>query len=116
MKLITKKSILIIDVFMSIFALLFLVINLMCPCKYKLYIKKYSLNNSIEPSLVCAIIYCESRFDKNAKSSKNACGLMQILPNTAKKFYFDDKVEFYDEMLFDAEINIRIGVDYLKYL
>ena len=37
----------------------------------------------LDPALVAAVIYAESRFDEHAHSSQGAVGLMQILPETA---------------------------------
>lgn len=115
MKVITNKIVLIIELLMSFFAVIFMMINLLCPYNYKMLIKKYSVEYMVEPSLVASIIYVESKFNKNAKSDKNACGLMQILPNTAKSFYFKEG-EFNLDLLFNAKVNIEIGVRFLSYL
>ena len=38
----------------------------------------------LDPALVAAVIYAESRFDEHALSSQGAVGLMQVLPETAR--------------------------------
>ena len=37
----------------------------------------------LDPALVAAVVYAESRFDEHARSSQGAVGLMQVLPETA---------------------------------
>lgn len=100
-----------------IFMLSFINFSILFPLKYKNYILKYSNENKIEASFIASVIKTESRFDKNAVSSKGAIGLMQLLPSTAKwiyeKYYGSD---FDEKMLFDPEINIRIGTKFLYEL
>jgi soluble lytic murein transglycosylase len=59
----------------------------------------------------------ESRFMPDAVSNKDAKGLMQILPSTAR--WAAEKMgimDFEEAMLMDSEINIRIGCWYLGFL
>ena len=62
----------------------------------------------VDPALVFAIISVESAFNVQAVSSKNAQGLMQLIPATAERFQVKDA--------FDAEENIRGGMSYLRWL
>src|SRR5690606_41915421 len=48
------------------------------PLKYGEYIVKYSKEYSLDPCLVAAVIWTESRFNPEATSPKDAMGLMQI--------------------------------------
>ncbi|MEK7640368.1 MAG: lytic transglycosylase domain-containing protein [Patescibacteria group bacterium] len=57
--------------------------------------------------LIYAIIFVESGGRPNLRSSAGACGIMQLLPGTAKKTC--------DE-LYDPNIGIQAGVAYLKKL
>ena len=41
-------------------------------------------NYRLDPALLAAVIYQESKFDANARSSSGAIGLMQLLPATAQ--------------------------------
>ena len=74
-------------------------------------------NYRLDPALLAAVIYQESKFDANARSSSGAIGLMQLLPATAEgialhtggsKFRISD--------LDDPEINVRYGSWYLRHL
>ena len=89
--------------------------NLLYPFKYQDLISKYAQSYNLDEGLVASIIFCESRFNKNAKSNKGALGLMQIMPSTAAGFYKEER-SFSSEMLFDPEFNIQIGSTFLRYL
>lgn len=62
----------------------------------------------IHPRLALAIIRAESNFNPAAVSSKNAQGLMQLIPETALRFNVAKP--------FDPEQNIRGGLAYLRWL
>ena len=66
--------------------------------------KKYSL----EKRLIKAVIATESSFREMAVSHAGAQGLMQLMPQTAKRFKVKDS--------FDPEQNIDGGAQYLKFL
>ncbi len=60
-------------------------LNLRFPLAHKELVMKHATKYDIEPSLVYAVIRQESTFRKNAKSSANAMGLMQVIPSTARR-------------------------------
>lgn len=62
----------------------------------------------LDPALVLAVIAVESSFRSDAVSSKNAQGLMQLIPATAARFGVRDA--------FDPEENLRGGMAYLRWL
>ena len=62
----------------------------------------------IDPNLVLAVIEVESAFNARAKSPKNARGLMQLLPVTARRFGTQNE--------WDPLDNIRGGIAYLEWL
>lgn len=72
--------------------------------------KRYGL----QPSLVFAIVRTESRFDKNAVSSKGAVGLMQLCTSTAK--YVADMKGLTSYDLTDVKTNLDFGCFYFNYL
>ncbi len=87
------------------------------PLKFVDEIKKYSAEYTQDPYFVSAVICTESRFDETAVSRRGAMGLMQIMPDTgawaAEKIGITD---YSQEMLNNADVNIRIGCWYLNYL
>lgn len=64
--------------------------------------------HNIDPDLVRAIVHAESGFNPRAQSPKNAMGLMQLIPSTAKRFGVDDP--------FNPAQNIAGGTRYLREL
>ncbi len=71
-------------------------------------IQEISAEKGVDVDLVEAIIQVESNFDPRAVSVKNCKGLMQLHPDTARRFGVQD--------VLDPEENIRGGVTYLRWL
>jgi len=76
--------------------------------KYALIIKKESKKYGFDWRLITAQIYQESHFNAKAQSYANACGLMQLIPNTAGKTNITN--------VFNPKQNIEGGVSHLKDL
>ena len=71
--------------------------------------------NELDPALVAAVIYTESRFDEHARSSAGAVGLMQVLPETAAQIARETGgVSFTTADLEDPRVNVRYGCYYLR--
>ena len=92
-------------------------IRIRYPLQYDAIVRGHARNYRLDPALLAAVIYQESKFNADAKSSSGAIGLMQLQPATAEgialhtggsKFRVDD--------LYDPEINIRYGSWYLRHL
>ena len=62
-------------------------------------------------SLAMAVAHAESNFDPRALSPKGARGVMQIMPATARGEY-----GIPPELLWDARLNIRVGIHFLARL
>ena len=67
-----------------------------------------AIRHQVDPALVKAIIMAESGYNPRAISKKGAKGLMQLMPETAKKLNVED--------IFDPQQNIDGGVRYFKNL
>jgi hypothetical protein len=63
------------------------------------------------PSLGMAVAKAESDFNDAARSSAGARGVMQIMPRTASDLYGVAPDE-----LWDARLNVQLGIDYLESL
>ncbi|MGH8091143.1 MAG: transglycosylase SLT domain-containing protein [Rudaea sp.] len=68
----------------------------------------------IDPAWAYAIIRAESAWTSDARSGADAFGLMQLLPGTAKQLARQLGVPFSGAAaLFDPDLNIRLGTQYL---
>ena len=54
------------------------------PLRYEQIVTGHAEQYDLDPQLIAAVIYQESKFDADAVSSSGAVGLMQLLPATAQ--------------------------------
>jgi soluble lytic murein transglycosylase-like protein len=71
-------------------------------------VEEASRTYGLESALVHAVISVESRYDPKAVSKKGAVGLMQLMPETAKRYGVTDA--------FDPVQNVAGGARYLRDL
>jgi soluble lytic murein transglycosylase len=92
------------------------VLEFKLPLQHEDIIRQQAERWGMDPALIAAVIYAESRFSDET-SSAGARGLMQITPDTAdtierlsggETFVYND--------LSDPDLNIRYGTYYLNYL
>src|SRR5215471_12914367 len=76
--------------------------------RYRPLVESISRNNGVDPNLIDAMIRTESNYNAWAVSPKGAIGLMQLIPETGRRFGVQD--------FFDPQQNIEGGVRYIKYL
>jgi soluble lytic murein transglycosylase len=87
------------------------------PLSYEHIVVGHAGNYELDPALLAAVIYRESKFDAGARSSSGAIGLMQLLPDTAKGIALHTGgSRFQVSDLYDPEINVRYGSFYLRRL
>jgi soluble lytic murein transglycosylase len=87
------------------------------PLRYSEYVRVHAREHHLDPALLAAVIYQESKFDAGAKSSSGAIGLMQLTPSTARGIAIRTGGRaFRTSDLYDPEINIRYGAWYLDNL
>jgi len=73
-----------------------------------LLIDRISEQHGVDPELVRAVARVESNYNPRAVSNRGALGVMQLLPETAKRFGVVN--------VWDARQNIEGGVKFLKFL
>ncbi len=74
------------------------------------YFKKYGEEFGIDWRLLASIAYHESSFDPQSRAWTGAGGIMGLMPATAANFGVRGN------LLFDPEMNIKAGSEYLKKL
>ena len=83
------------------------------PLKYTATIREVSKENDLDPAFVAGVIYTESRFRPDVESHREAYGLMQLLPESARFIQRKSRIEGDYR---DPEVNIRLGTWFLGYL
>jgi soluble lytic murein transglycosylase len=92
-------------------------VRLWYPLRYEAIVRGHARNYRLDPALLAAVIYQESKFKAHARSSSGAIGLMQLLPDTAKGIAIHTGgSRFRVSDLDDPEINVRYGAWYLRHL
>lgn len=78
------------------------------PAHYLIKIKKLAQKYEVKEALIVAVARAESSFNPFAVSPKGAVGIMQLMPDTAKKYGVYNR--------YNADQNLEAGVRHLKYL
>jgi soluble lytic murein transglycosylase len=87
------------------------------PLRYEQIVRGHAKNYRLDPSLLAAVIYQESKFDAGARSTSGAIGLMQLLPDTAQGIAVrSGGTTFVVDDLYEPELNVRYGAWYLRHL
>jgi soluble lytic murein transglycosylase len=87
------------------------------PLRYSQLVRERARAEGLDPALLAAVIYQESKFKTDARSSSGAIGLMQLTPSTAKGIAIrTGGTAFHVSDLTNPAINIRYGAWYLHDL
>jgi peptidoglycan lytic transglycosylase len=87
------------------------------PLRYEQIVRGHARNYQLDPALLAAVIYQESKFKADARSTSGAIGLMQLLPATAQGIaVHTGGTRFRTSDLYNPEINVRYGAWYLRHL
>jgi soluble lytic murein transglycosylase len=90
--------------------------DLTLPLAYSSVIREQAAEKHLDPALIAAVIYAETKFEPST-SSAGAEGLMQILPRTAEFLARrSGATTFTIADLATPEVNIAYGSYYLRYL
>ncbi|EHP42914.1 lytic transglycosylase, catalytic [Cupriavidus basilensis OR16] len=76
--------------------------------QYSEIIAEASRDARVPPELISAVIVVESGYNPNAVSKKGARGLMQLMPETARRFSAGD--------ILNPRDNVLAGAKYLRFL
>ncbi len=86
------------------------------PLQHEDIIRQQAADKHLDPALIAAVIYAETKFDPRP-SSAGAQGLMQILPQTALFLaHRSGATSFTTADLATPQVNIAYGSYYLRYL
>jgi soluble lytic murein transglycosylase len=86
------------------------------PLSYSDVIREQAAEKHLDPALIAAVIYAETKFDPRT-SAAGAVGLMQILPQTAEFLARrSGGTTFQVSDLSEPNVNIAYGSYYLRYL
>ncbi len=83
----------------------------------KIHLRDAANTYKIDYELLQALIATESGFDSGAVSPKGAIGLMQLMPDTARRYGVEsDRRTAIEKKLTDPKINVKTGSRYLRDL
>jgi soluble lytic murein transglycosylase-like protein len=69
----------------------------------------------VDPALIAAVIRHESSFEPRATSPVGARGLMQVMPRVGRALARAEGIRPWDPgLLYDPDVNIRLGVTHLR--
>jgi len=87
-----------------------------CENSYDIPIVIAAADYDLEPELIKAVIWRESKFNKECEGGKGELGLMQVMPSTADDWAQRNKrPPLTKEELLTPEMNINIGSWYLAW-
>jgi soluble lytic murein transglycosylase len=90
--------------------------DLSLPLDYPSIIRQQAAEKHLDPALVAAVIYAETKFDPRT-SSAGAEGLMQLMPQTATFLaHRSGATTFTTADLATPQVNIAYGSYYIRYL
>jgi len=90
------------------------VLKFLYPLPHELKVKKHA---KIDPFFIYSVMRQESMFDAQITSPAGARGLLQIMPATGDFLSKAEKIDKFDrDLLYNAYMNIRLGVRYLNDL
>src|ERR1044072_3087889 len=88
------------------------------PARFRQYdqlIRAIATEHQLDPMLVKAVVWRESRFDTHKFGSAGERGLMQVSEKAAQEWARENHVDnFRVEELFDPKINLEAGTWYLR--
>jgi soluble lytic murein transglycosylase len=88
--------------------------RILFPLPWRSILERHSRERGLDPFTVAGLIRQESEFNPRAVSPARAYGLTQIMPATGRQLLKVSRSRFRPTVLFDPELNLRLGTTYLK--
>ncbi len=105
-----KYLIFLAGTFLCLYSIGFIFCQWTYPVSYRALIQKNAQLYQLDPLLIGALIFSESRYQREAVSSAGAMGLMQLMPQTAEEVVQKlDLDPLTDKEYFGEEVNIQLG-------
>ena len=91
------------------------ILKIVFPHEYGPWIARESKSVGLGEDWIRSLIRQESSFRPDAKSSSGALGVMQLLPSTGQELAKDFKIKDFviPDSLYDPDINLKLGTNYL---
>ncbi len=91
-------------------------LDVLFPTPYQSSVVQLADHHSVASELIYGVMKQESAFIPDIKSSAGAVGLMQLMPPTARDMGKKIGVKVPQWKLTNSELNLRLGVTYLKHV
>ncbi len=88
--------------------------RLLYPLPWRSILERHARQRGLDPFTVAGLIRQESEFNPRAVSPANAYGLTQVMPSTGRQMLKMSRRRFRPGILFNPEVNLRLGTTYLR--
>jgi soluble lytic murein transglycosylase len=88
--------------------------RLLYPMPWRSELERNAKLHELDPFVVAGLVRQESEFNPQALSRAQAYGLTQILPSTGRLLLKAPRKRFRAAVLFNPEVNLRLGTTYLR--
>lgn len=93
------------------------ILKVIFPIDHRDLIERRAADHGLDPYLMLALVAQESTFQADVRSAANAWGLMQIVPDTGRRYAQKLQIRpFRTARLTEPEVNVRIGMAYFADL
>ena len=90
--------------------------RLLFPMPWRSELERNAKAQGLDPYIVAGLIRQESEFNPQAMSPAQAYGLTQLLPSTGRQLLKAPRKRFRASLLFQPEVNLRLGTTYLRIM
>lgn len=88
--------------------------RILFPLPWRSSLERHSRQRGLDPFAMAGLIRQESEFNPRAVSPARAYGLTQIMPATGRQLLKVSRRRFRPTVLFNPDVNLRLGATYLK--